>query len=190
VPGPEASSIEVTFERLVGVDLPAMLADEKHVLTILKTTMRVLGYSNRDVERRLELSGSYLSRLFSGDIDLRFSHIVNISRAMGLAPEEVLLLAYPPTQASKSEAARRLAASLEALEPKETLKETPAPRLTRQEQQMEEAVEEVVASMLGKLGSGPFGGLPGAAAGPELQPEPPSLPELPRRRRQGRKAKR
>jgi transcriptional regulator with XRE-family HTH domain len=166
-----------------------MLADEKHVLTILKTTMRVLGYSNRDVERRLELSGSYLSRLFSGDIDLRFSHIVNVSRAMGLAPEEVLLLAYPPTQASKSEAARRLAASLEALEPRETPAE---PRPTRQERQMEEAVEEVVASMLGKLGSGRLSGVPGAAGGPHAQPEPlsPSEPARPRRQRQGRKPKR
>jgi hypothetical protein len=186
------SSVEVVFGGIVGVDLPAMLADEKHVLTILKTTMRVLGYSNRDVERRLELSGSYLSRLFSGDIDLRFSHIVNVSRAMGLAPEEVLLLAYPPTQASKSEAARRLAASLEALEPRETPRETPAePRPTRQEQQMEEAVEEVVASMLGKLGSGRLGGVPGAAGGPDAQPEPlsPSEPAA-RRQRQGRKPKR
>jgi transcriptional regulator with XRE-family HTH domain len=178
------SSIEVVFEYFVGIDLPAMLADEKHVLTILKTTMRVLGYSNRDIERRLELSGSYLSRLFSGEIDLRFSHVVNISQAMGLAPEEVLLLAYPPTPAAKSEAARRLAASLESLEPKETPR---VPRRTRQEQQMEETVEDVVASMLGKLGSGLFG-LPGTTEGPGPQPEPPSTPELPRRR-QGRKAK-
>jgi transcriptional regulator with XRE-family HTH domain len=168
-----------------------MLPDEQHVLTLLKTTMRVLGYSNRDVERELGLSGSYLSRLFSGDIDLRFSHIVKISRAMGLAPEEILLLAYPPSQAAKSEAARRLAASLEALEPRETPLPTPAqPRLTRQEQQMAEAVEEVVASMLGKLGSGLFGGLPGAAEGRETQPEPLPEPPRPRRRQgQGRRAK-
>jgi len=135
-----------------------MLPEERHVLSILKTTMRVLGYSNRDIERELGLSGSYLSRLFSGDIDLRFSHILNISRAMGLAPEEILLLAYPHTEAPKSEAAQRLAASLEPLEAPRPARGKP--RRTPSEQQMEEAVEQTVAGMLGKLGSGRLAGLP------------------------------
>jgi transcriptional regulator with XRE-family HTH domain len=131
-----------------------MLPDERHVLTILKTTMRVLGYSNRDVERELGLSGSYLSRLFSGEIDLRFSHILNISRALGLAPEEILLLAYPPTEAPRSEAAQRLAASLEPSPPPRPARLEP--QRTPSEEQMEEAVERTVAGMLGKLGSGAF----------------------------------
>src|SRR6185369_6788928 len=115
--GSRVSSGEVVFRyrRSAGAWVrlgSIMLPEERHVLSILKTTMRVLGYSNRDIERELGLSGSYLSRLFSGDIDLRFSHILNISRAMGLAPEEILLLAYPHTEAPKSEAASRWAASL------------------------------------------------------------------------------
>jgi transcriptional regulator with XRE-family HTH domain len=109
-----------------------MLSEERHVLTVLKTAMRVLGISNRDVERRLGLSGSYLSRLFSGDIDLRFSHLVSISRAIGMEPEELLWLAYPRGAAPPSPP--RLAVPLEA------------------------AVERAVAGLVRQLSSGLAGG--------------------------------
>src|SRR6185369_7988644 len=39
-----------------------MSQENDHMLTMLKTAMRVLGYTNRDVERKLGLSSSYLSR--------------------------------------------------------------------------------------------------------------------------------
>ncbi len=67
----------------------------EHMLHILKTTMRLLGITNRDIERKLGLSSSYLSRLFSGHIELRYEHIVDISEALGMRPEEMLHLAYP-----------------------------------------------------------------------------------------------
>jgi DNA-binding Xre family transcriptional regulator len=167
-----------------------MLSGEQHVLTLLKTTMRVLGYSNRDIERQLKLSGSYLSRLFSGDIDLRFSHILNICRAMGIEPEEILLLAYPYTQEPKSEAAQRLAAYMERLQsPQEALKK---PERTEEERQLDEAVERVVGNMLEKLGAGVLDQLPPLPwPEPEALPEPLPLPEpvRPRRRRRSKKSK-
>jgi transcriptional regulator with XRE-family HTH domain len=66
----------------------------EHMLHILKTTMRLLGVTNRDVERKLGLSSSYLSRLFSSSIELRYEHIVDIAGALGMRPEEILYLAY------------------------------------------------------------------------------------------------
>jgi Helix-turn-helix len=85
-----------------------MKPEIQHMLTVLKTAMRVLGYSNRDIERTLGLSASYLSRLFSGVIELRFEHIVDISRAMGLELEEVMYFAYPHPKQPPSAAAIRL----------------------------------------------------------------------------------
>lgn len=85
-----------------------MLPENQHMLQVLKTIMRVLGYTNRDIERKLGLSSSYLSRLFSGGMELRFDHIVNISKAMGMRPEEVFQFAYPPSQEPPSEALQRL----------------------------------------------------------------------------------
>jgi len=138
-----------------------MLPEEQHLLTLMKTTMRVLGFTNRDVERRLGLSGSYLSRLFSGDIDLRFSHIVSISRAMGLEPEELLLLAYPHGEEPQSPAARRLAARLQG-QP-EPPPSPPPPIATGLTLPVEEMVERVVTRLLQRFGAG-LAALPGRAS--------------------------
>lgn len=80
------------------------------MLTALKTSMRILGQSNRDVERALGLSSSYMGRLLAGKMELRFQHIVDIARALGLAPEEILYFAYPALRKPPTEAAQRLRA--------------------------------------------------------------------------------
>lgn len=74
--------------------------------------MRSLEYTNRDVERKLGLSGSYLSRLFSGLVDLKVDHIVSISRAVGLEPEEMFQFAFPKRKRSPTVAALRVREAL------------------------------------------------------------------------------
>lgn len=96
------------MESTFRVELPCMRPEVQHMLTVLKTAMRVLGYTNRDIERKLGLSSSYLSRLFSGVIELRFEHVVDIAKAMGLELEEVMSFAYPFPKQPPSEAATRL----------------------------------------------------------------------------------
>lgn len=85
-----------------------MRPENQHMINVLKTVMRILGYRNSDLERKLGLSTSYLSRLFSGSIELRFEHIVDLSNAMGLRPDEIIRFAYPETREMPSESARRL----------------------------------------------------------------------------------
>ncbi len=85
----------------------------KRLLSILKTSMRSLGYTNRDIEKKLGLSGSYLSRLFSGLIDLKVDHIVSISRALGMDPDEMFQLAFPKRKKQPSVAALRLRETLD-----------------------------------------------------------------------------
>jgi transcriptional regulator with XRE-family HTH domain len=97
--------------------ISAMEPETEHMLRTLKMIMRILGYTNRDVERKLGLSSSYLSRLFSGGMELRFDHIVHIGKAMGLTPEEVLQFAYPHPK-EPTEAMGRLLTSTGALPPK------------------------------------------------------------------------
>lgn len=70
--------------------------------------MRILGFKNADVERKLGWSTSYLSRLFSGGIELRFEHVLDISKALGLRMEELFRFAYPDRGETPSEAALRL----------------------------------------------------------------------------------
>lgn len=75
---------------------------------ILRTAMRILGFKNADVERKLGWSTSYLSRLFSGGIELRYEHVLDISGALGLRPDELFRFAYPDRGEDPSDAALRL----------------------------------------------------------------------------------
>lgn len=88
-----------------------MKPETQHILNVLRTVMRVLGYRNADLERKLGLSTSYLSRLFSGGIELRFEHIVDLAGAMGLRVDEIFRFAYSEATEAGSDAARRLQAA-------------------------------------------------------------------------------
>jgi hypothetical protein len=73
--------------------------------------MRVLGFNNRDVEKKMDVSGGYLSRLFNGTMELRFEHVVDIARVIGLSVEEIFQLAYPQRPNPPSAAAQRIRSS-------------------------------------------------------------------------------
>ena len=83
----------------------------------LKVAIRLLGFTNREIERRLGYTPSYLTRLFSGQIELRFEHIVDIAQAMGLTADEFFAFAYPARNDPPSETAGQLEALLEELRP-------------------------------------------------------------------------
>jgi transcriptional regulator with XRE-family HTH domain len=93
-----------------------MKPETAHLIQTLKTAMRVLGFTNREVEKRLGVSGGYLTRLFSGTMELRFEHVVDIARAIGLEPAEVFHLAYPQPRNPPTEAAQRLRDAIEGAE--------------------------------------------------------------------------
>ena len=120
------------------------------MIMTLKTLMRILGFRNADVERKLGWSVSYLSRLYSGGIELRFEHIVDIAGALGLRPEEVFRFAYPDMGEEPSEAAKRVRATtsslggfrLPASPPAPPTQEPPPPSMT------EADVERIVAKTL------------------------------------------
>jgi transcriptional regulator with XRE-family HTH domain len=84
-----------------------MTPETQHMLDVLRSAIRALGYSYNEVGVKLGVSNGYLSRLFSGKIDLKFDHIVEISRAIGFEPEEMLHLAYPAPRKPPSQSAAR-----------------------------------------------------------------------------------
>jgi transcriptional regulator with XRE-family HTH domain len=101
---PKRKKIETTSEPSPEV---------RRLRTMLKTAMKVLGFTNRDVERKLGLSGSYLSRLFSGMIDLKVDHVVAISKVIGVEPEEMFQLAFPKKRKPMTASAARLRETLD-----------------------------------------------------------------------------
>jgi len=137
----------------------------RRLRTMLKTAMKVLGFTNRDVERKLGLSGSYLSRLFSGMIDLKVDHVVAISRVIGVEPEEMFQLAFPKKR-TPSAAALRLRETLEEyqktgsapwggslnLTDLEIEKPAPPPApLDTTSSELEQALEKMMAKALQKV---------------------------------------
>lgn len=85
-----------------------METEVERLLNVLRTAMRMLGVANRDIEKKLGVSPSYLSRLFSGTIDLKVEHLLDIVTAAGLKPAEFFHLAYPQLPVPESEAMQRL----------------------------------------------------------------------------------
>ncbi|MES1244207.1 MAG: helix-turn-helix transcriptional regulator [Acidobacteriota bacterium] len=136
---------------------------------MLKTAMKVLGFTNRDVERKLGLSGSYLSRLFSGMIDLKVDHVVAISRVVGMEPEEMFQIAFPRKRKPPTAGAARLRETLEEyqrtgnapwggslnlseLDFEETDKQPAAPAEERSgSTDLEQALEKMMAKALQKV---------------------------------------
>jgi hypothetical protein len=89
----------------------------KRLLNVLRTAMKVLDITNREVEKKLGQSYGYLSRLFAGTIDLKMEHVLDICEAIGLRPAEFFHLAYPRVPAPATEAARRLRDVLQGFQP-------------------------------------------------------------------------
>lgn len=89
----------------------------QRILDVMQTLLRVLDLSNREIERRLSLSPSYLTRVFTGYVEVKLEHILSIARAMGLTPAEFFEFAYPETSEPPSEAAKTIRARLAKLQP-------------------------------------------------------------------------
>jgi transcriptional regulator with XRE-family HTH domain len=69
--------------------------ETERLVNLVKVSLRILGVSNRELARRLEMSPSYVSKLLSGSSELRLDHLVRICKVTGLDPGEFFALAYP-----------------------------------------------------------------------------------------------
>jgi transcriptional regulator with XRE-family HTH domain len=82
--------------------------ETERMIQVLKTSMRVLGFTQQEIERKLGVAPGYVGRVFRGVMQLRFDHVVDISRAMGVEPSEMFHLAFSPTHNPPGEATQRL----------------------------------------------------------------------------------
>lgn len=132
-----------------------MEPEVQRLINILRTAMRILGVSNRDVERHLGMSPSYLSRVFSGGIELKAEHLILIPRAMGLEPAEFFHLAYPPRRSTAaSNAAAQLQQALRDLQP--APQEAP-PADAVSDEQLQRVLFATLKKFMGREGEGTNG---------------------------------
>jgi len=127
----------------------------KRLLNVLRTAMKILDITNREVEKKLGLSYGYLSRLFAGAIELKIEHILDICGAIGLRPAEFFHLAYPRVQVPGTPAAARLRDVLQGFQPQSGAGEAPEaalPGLSHEE--IEQMMLASLRKLLAELGKG------------------------------------
>jgi transcriptional regulator with XRE-family HTH domain len=104
-----------------------MMEETEQLLKILRTAVRVLGFTNQEIEDKLGVYHGYLGRVLKGTIQLQFEDIVKIARALDMEPAELFQLVYPQTPKPATEGARRLQETLQSLQPAATTPEASAP---------------------------------------------------------------
>ncbi len=116
------------------------------MIDVLRMTIRASGMTLRAVEKRLGVSGGYLSRVFSGGMELRFDHIVEIADVIGVEPEEILRQAFPPSRQPASPEALRVREALGMLSLGEA-----QPSAESAESTLERIIELTVVRTLAKM---------------------------------------
>jgi len=94
-----------------------MNEDEVVRLTnLLSAAVKFSNVTQREVERKLGLSSGSLSRLFSGGIELKIKHVLDVCEVIGFPPSRFFRAAYPQRDEESGEA-WRLQRLLEQLHP-------------------------------------------------------------------------
>lgn len=134
-----------------------MNEDEVVRLTnLLSAAVKFSNITQREVERKLGLSSGSLSRLFSGGIELKIKHVLDICEVIGFPPSRFFRAAYPHRDEESGDA-WRLQRLLEQLHPGKdrgesepaALREEPEPMATANPTQAD--IERMVMAALGKF---------------------------------------
>ncbi len=74
-------------------------AEVRHLMDLLRTLARALGYSNAALARRADVALASLMRYFKGDAEPRLDFVLAVVRAIGLDVREFFEMAYPELEA-------------------------------------------------------------------------------------------
>lgn len=131
------------MEYTFGMASPAAERNEEHLLKVLRHAVRTSGISAREVERRMGMSGGYLSRLLRGHIEVKVSQVFRILEEIGLYPSEFFALAFPPGGAEPSPLMRQMMEITPQL--RESFNRRPAATSPELEEKLVEAIRKAFA---------------------------------------------
>ena len=145
---------------------------------MLEAVVKLSDLSTRELERRLDLGGGTLNRIFTGKIDLKLRHILLVLEVVGMKPERFFQLASA-RPAAGDEAGSALAA--EILESFQRFgysigrPPTPPPDRQLSDEELDRRIEAALGRVLGRIAPEPAGAL--AAGGAAVaQPSPAAPP--------------
>jgi transcriptional regulator with XRE-family HTH domain len=117
---------------------------------LLRRATRLSGVSNKEIERRLNMSSGSLSRLFAGGIELKVKHVLDILKQIDMPPAAFFHLAFPDEEEDGSDIGIALKGLLGERKTarKDTAQRPPAGPT-------QEEIEEMVTRALRKMLLGP-----------------------------------
>jgi transcriptional regulator with XRE-family HTH domain len=121
------------------------------VLDALKSAIRILGFTVRDIENKLRYSHGYLSRVFAGTIELKMEHVIDIAEALEIDPEELLAFVYPTLKDPASPAAYELWQRVGGQPPVGTFVIRNVHKQNVADEELERALRRTLGNVLGEL---------------------------------------
>ena len=125
------------------VDQAVIAGEMARLMELLRTIVRMLGYTNRDVERRAGLNHATAVRYFRGEGEPKLEFVLAVVSAIGLEHWEFFDIAYPQRQ-ERSAQGQRLRRLLNQLVPSSV---KPAEKPALQGKEMEAMLEEMRNSL-------------------------------------------
>jgi AcrR family transcriptional regulator len=138
---------------------------------VLEAVVKLSDLSTRELERRLELGGGTLNRLFTGKIDLKLRHILLVLEVIGMRPERFFQLACARPAAGEEAGGSLAAEILESFQRFGYSIGQPgaAPARPPSDEELDRRIEAALERVLGRIGREPAGAA--AATAPELTGE-------------------
>jgi hypothetical protein len=88
----------------------------RRVAKVLEAVVKLSDFSTRELERRLELGGGTLNRIFTGKIDLKLRHVLLVLEVVGMKPERFFQLACARPAAGEESGSSLAAEILESFQ--------------------------------------------------------------------------
>jgi transcriptional regulator with XRE-family HTH domain len=148
----------------------------RRLARLLEALVKVERVPVRELERRLDLGGGTLNRIFSGKIELKVRHILLVLDALGVKPLAFFEQALKVPEGQEEQVGARLLESVETLRRRPWLKfqaEAEPTALT------EEDVRRVVIEVMREVGFGPRKSAPGRPSSKRTPPKEKKSPQRP-----------
>jgi DNA-binding phage protein len=131
------------------VDQNGLQEEMARLMELLRTTVRLLGYTNRDVERRAGLNHATAVRNFRGEGEPKLEFVLAVVKAIGLEYWEFFELAYPERR-EPSDSGQKLRRLLSQFVPPSARPAEKSPRAPQELEEMLEGMRRDIRSLIEK----------------------------------------
>ena len=84
----------------------------RRIAATLRTAIKLSNVSHRNIERTLGMSTGYLTRILSGQVSLKASHVLGVCHVIGFPLADFFAALYPPSLEETADALARGLAQL------------------------------------------------------------------------------